>query len=56
MIEINSDAQPICTEMYQEIDWITDFEPANSGQLGLTLQFQLKRQTWLARICRLSAG
>ena len=27
------------TELYKEIDWITGFLPANSGQSGLTLQF-----------------
>ena len=28
------------TELYKEIDWITRFLPANSGQSGLTLQLK----------------
>ena len=30
----------ISTELYKEIDWITDVLPANSGQSGLTLQLK----------------
>jgi len=29
----------ICTELYKEIDWISDFEPAYSGQSGLKSGF-----------------
>ena len=29
-----------CTELYKEIDWITGFLQANSGQSGLTLQLK----------------
>ena len=28
------------TELYKEIDWITGFLPANSGQSGLKLQLK----------------
>ena len=31
---------PSSTELYKEIDWITDFLPANSGQSSLTLQLK----------------
>ena len=35
--KFEDDAFHICTELYKEIDWITDFLQANSGQSGLTL-------------------
>ena len=35
---VDSDTFTISTELYKEIDWITDFLPANSGQSGLMLQ------------------
>ena len=32
--------ETVCTELYKEIDWMTGFLPANSGQSGLTLQLK----------------
>jgi len=30
----------LCTVLFKEIDWITGFLPANSGQSGLKLQLK----------------
>ena len=40
LLMVTAVIETVSTELYKEIDWITGFLPANSGQSGLTLQLK----------------